>query len=336
MKPANVMVDAAGCVWVTDFGLAQVQNDPRLTTTGGLVGTLRYMSPEQASGEQVVDHRTDLFTRSARRYTNCWPCAPAYDGRDRSTLVRQIAQEEPRPLRRVNPAVPADLETVVAKAMAKSPADRYATAQALADDLRRFLEDKPILAKRPSPLEKAARWARRRRGLVAAAIGLLLLAVCGLTLSTVLIARAYGLLAEEQAKTKKALEAEAAAYDAEAHERQRAQEAAWKARQVLNFFTQVTEEDLPDRPDVRPVRRKLLEAELGYYKDFIEQQADDPSAEAELLASKWRTASILEEMGAKADALAVFEQVRVGPAVAGRPRRVPLRDARRRSACPAC
>ena len=194
--------------------------------------------------------------------------------------------------------------------MAKSPADRYATAQALADDLRRFLDDKPILAKRPSPLEKAARWARRRRRLVAAAIGLLLLAVCGLTVSTVLIAQAYGLLAEEQAKTKKALEAEAAAYEAEAHERQRSQDAAWKARQVLNFFTQVTEKDLPDRADVRPVRRKLLEAELGYYKDFIEQQADDPSAEAELLASKWRTASILEEIGAKADALAVFEQVR--------------------------
>ena len=79
---------------------------------------------------------------------------------------------------------------------------------------------------------------------------------------------------------------------------------------MLNFFTQVTKEDLPDRPELRPVRRKLLEAELGYYQDFIDQQGDDPSVKEELLDSKWRTASILEEMGNKADALAVFEQVR--------------------------
>ena len=70
---------------------------------------------------------------------------PAFDGRDRAALLRQIAQEEPPPLRRLNPSIPADLETIVGKAMAKSPGDRYATAQALADDLRRFLEDKPIL-----------------------------------------------------------------------------------------------------------------------------------------------------------------------------------------------
>ena len=221
VKPANVMVDAAGCVWVTDFGLAQVQNDPRLTTTGGMVGTLRYMSPEQASGEQVVDHRTDVYSLGATLY-ELLALRPPFDGRDRVALLRQIVQEEPPSLRRLNPAVPADLETVVGKAMAKGQADRYATAQALADDLRRFLDDRPILAKRPSLLEKAAKWARRRRGLAAAALALLLLAVCGLTVAIVLISRAYGLLADEQAKTQKAYDAETAAYDAETRERQRA------------------------------------------------------------------------------------------------------------------
>jgi len=94
VKPANLMVDAAGRLWVTDFGLAQVHNDPRLTTTGALVGTLRYMSPEQASGDQVVDHRTDLYSLGATLY-ELLALQPVFDGRDRGTLLRQITQEEP-------------------------------------------------------------------------------------------------------------------------------------------------------------------------------------------------------------------------------------------------
>jgi eukaryotic-like serine/threonine-protein kinase len=303
VKPANLMVDAAGRLWITDFGLAQVHNDPRLTTTGALVGTLRYMSPEQASGEQVVDHRTDLYSLGATLY-ELLTLRAAFDGDDRGTLLLRITQDEPAPPRKLNPTIPADLETIVGKAMAKSPAERYATAQALADDLRRFLDDKPIRAKRPSLLEKAAKWARRRRGLVATALGLLLLAVFGLTVSTVLIAHAYELLAVQQKKTDEA-------YQAEAKERKRSEDAAYKARQVLNFFTQVSEEDFPDRAELRPIRRKLLEKALDYYEDFIAEQGDDPSVQDELTASRLRAASLLEGMGAKSDALAIVEQVRL-------------------------
>jgi serine/threonine protein kinase len=318
VKPANILVDAAGHVWVTDFGLAQVQSDPRLTTTGNLIGTLRYMSPEQAAGDQVVDHRTDIYSLGATLY-EILALRPAFGGSDRATVLRRILHDEPAPLRRLNAAIPLDLETIVAKATAKSPADRYATAQALADDLRRFLEDRPILAKRPSLLEKAAKWARRRRGLVAGAIAVLLLAVCGLTTSLIVIARAYGLLAVEEGKTKQQEERAEMAYRAEAAERRKAEDAAWKARQVLSFFTQVTVDDFPDRPELRPVRRKLLEAALGYYQDFIEKQGDDPSVQAELVASRWHVASLLEDMGAKEEALAMFERVRaaMGPAAPG-------------------
>ncbi len=326
VKPANAIVDAAGRLWVTDFGLAQVQSDPRLTTTGGVVGTLRYMSPEQASGDQVVDHRTDVFSLGATLY-ELLALRPAFGGRDRATVLRRVVQEDPRPLRRIRPSIPADLETIVAKAMAKSPADRYATAQALADDLRRFLEDKPIQAKRPSLLEKAARWSRRRRRLVAAVIGGLILAVCVLTTSTVLIAcqmaetrKAYDLLAVQEKATQEEKDNAKTAYQAESKERQRAQEAAWKARQVLNYFSQVSEEEFPDKPELRPLRRELLEAALGYYKDFIEQQGDDPSVQAEMTASKLRIASLLEEMGQKEDALAIYEQLRADmPATPGLP-----------------
>jgi Tfp pilus assembly protein PilN len=225
-------------------------------------------------------------------------------------VLRRVIQEDPKPLRRINPSIPADLETIVGKAMAKLPADRYPTAQALADDLRRFLEDKPILARRPSLLEKAARWSRRRRGLVAAGIGVLLLAVCGLTASTLLFnwqmgktQKAYDLLSKEEGRKEEALRAEA-------QQRRRAEQSAWKARQVLNYFTQESEEAIPDRQELQPVRRRLLEAALGYYKDFIEQQGDDPSVQAEMIASKLRVASILDEIGQKPDARAIREEVR--------------------------
>src|SRR5262249_20346692 len=153
VKPANLLVDGQGHLWVTDFGLAQVQTDPRLTLTGDLVGTLRYMSPEQALARPAgVNHRTDLYSLGATLY-ELLTLDPASAGRARPHVLRQIALEEPRPPRRVNPAVPAELETIVLKAMAKNPAERYATARELADDLRRFLEDQPIRARRPSWLE---------------------------------------------------------------------------------------------------------------------------------------------------------------------------------------
>jgi WD40 repeat protein/serine/threonine protein kinase len=170
VKPANLLVDAAGRLWVTDFGLAQVQSDTRLTMTGDLVGTLRYMSPEQALAKRVViDHRTDIYSLGATLY-ELLTLQPAFTGSDRQELLRQIAFEEPRRLRRINKAVPAELEVIVLKATEKNPADRYATAKDLADDLRRWREDRPIKARRPSRTQRVRKWARRNPALLWAAI----------------------------------------------------------------------------------------------------------------------------------------------------------------------
>src|SRR5205814_884687 len=101
------------------------------------VGTLRYMSPEQALAQRVViDHRTDIYSLGATLY-ELLALAPVFQGSDRQELLRQIAFEEPRPPRRVNRAIPAELETIVLKALEKNPAERYATGQELADDLGR-------------------------------------------------------------------------------------------------------------------------------------------------------------------------------------------------------
>jgi serine/threonine protein kinase len=181
IKPANLLLDAEARLWVTDFGLAHVRGDDRLTLSGDVPGTLRYMSPEQALGRRVViDGRTDIYSLGVTLY-ELLTLRPAVDGRDRAEVLRRIAEEEPTPLRRHNPAVPADLETIVLKATDKDPSGRYASAGELAEDLRRFLEDCPIRARRPSPLDRAAKWSRRHQSVMTTAA---LLLVLGLALST--------------------------------------------------------------------------------------------------------------------------------------------------------
>ena len=172
IKPANLLIDGHGAVWITDFGLARYHSDLSLTGTGDVVGTLRYMSPEQALARRgVVDQRTDVYALGATLY-EMLTLRPAFDGRDHHELLRQIALEEPVRPRRLNPAIPRDLETIILKAMAKDLPSRYMTAQDLAADLGRFLDDRPIVARRPGPLERAVRRTRRhwKQAVTAAAI----------------------------------------------------------------------------------------------------------------------------------------------------------------------
>ena len=115
IKPANLLLDASGCLWVTDFGLARLHDDNGLTMTGDLLGTLRYMSPEQAQARRgYVDHRTDIYSLGATLY-ECLTLRPVIEGQDRQEILRKIAQEEPAPPRQVNVAIPRDLETILLK-----------------------------------------------------------------------------------------------------------------------------------------------------------------------------------------------------------------------------
>jgi tetratricopeptide (TPR) repeat protein len=175
IKPANLLVDVQRNLWVTDFGLAQIQSDARLTRSSELVGTLRYMSPEQALAKRaVVDHRTDIYSLGATLY-ELLTLRPVFTGSDRQELLRQIAFEEPAAPRSLNGAIPTELETIVLKALEKDPAERYSTAKELADDLRCFLNDEPIRwARRPPWPKVALKWARRHRLAVGAALCLML------------------------------------------------------------------------------------------------------------------------------------------------------------------
>jgi serine/threonine protein kinase len=194
IKPSNLLVDSRGNLWVTDFGLARLQDEPGPTRTGDLLGTLRYMAPELVLGHRIAhDPRSDVYSLGATFYELLTKQA-VFDGRNRQELLRQITEEEPVAPRKLDPTIPRDLETIVLKAMDKEPERRYATAQELADDLRRFLEDKPILARRPTSAERAAKWARRHRAVLEATVAVAFLA----------LAIAAPLLWWEQRKTARA------------------------------------------------------------------------------------------------------------------------------------
>jgi hypothetical protein len=269
IKPANLLVDTRGNLWVTDFGLARFHGDAGLTLTGDLIGTLRYMSPEQALAKRVVvDHRTDIYSLGVTLY-ELLTLRHAFPGEDRQELLRQIAFEEPPAPRRLNKAIPVELETIVLKAIAKNPAARYATAQELADDLRRFLEDKPIKARRPTLFEVAAKWARRHKTVVRAAGVVLLLAVVALAVGTFLIWQEKDRTAQEKARAEVEEARAKAAYRAEAEERQRAQENLRLAFEALNdVYMQMASNQALHGWGLAERDRKYLEKTLHFYEEF--------------------------------------------------------------------
>ena len=132
IKPSNLLVNAEHHLWVADFGLAMVEAEGNLSVSGSMLGTLRYMSPEQMRADRhVLDHRTDIYSLGATLY-EMLTLQPAFPESDVTKLMRRVAHDDPIAPRKLNSAMPRDLETVVLKAMAKDPQDRYATAGDLA------------------------------------------------------------------------------------------------------------------------------------------------------------------------------------------------------------
>jgi hypothetical protein len=288
IKPANLMLDTKGAVWVADFGLAQVVADGGVTQTGDLVGTLRYMSPEQASGRRIpVDHRADVYSLGATLY-EMLTLQPIFAGEDRNTILFQILNDDPRPLRQLDLAIPVELETIVLKATAKSPADRYGTAADMAADLRRFLDELPILARRPTVFDRTRKWMRRHPSFVGAALVLLICGLVGMGITTAIVAR-------EQAATK-------AAYQRESRRAIEAESRFLLARRVADEMIRLAEEELNDSPFQEHLRKQLLETALGYYQEFINSRQEQPEAQAELALTQDRVKKILADLAVlKAD-----------------------------------
>ncbi len=159
VKPSNLLMDQDGQLNVADFGLARIQTADELTLTGDVVGTLRYMSPEQIEG-RPVDQRTDIYSLGITLYELISQRHP-FPEENRNRLIQQILEQPALPLDRVESQVPRDLATIVAKCLRKRADDRYATAADLSEDLQRFLDHRVIMARRPSSTEHVRRWVRR-------------------------------------------------------------------------------------------------------------------------------------------------------------------------------
>ena len=208
LKPSNILIDSKGHPRVTDFGLAKQVGAPGtpgrgsdLTASGQVLGTPSYMPPEQAAGQiRTVGPAADVYALGAVLYATLTG-QPPFQAATPSETLRQVIEREPLTLRQLNPAVPRDLETIALKCLEKSVPRRYATAQALADDLRRYLTGRPIVARPVSRWEHAWRWCRRQpvvAGLSAAAVLLTVLVAVTVTVGYASTSRALHRVVDAQ------------------------------------------------------------------------------------------------------------------------------------------
>jgi WD40 repeat protein/serine/threonine protein kinase len=258
IKPSNLLLDTTGTVWVTDFGLAKADDQQDLTQTGDVLGTLRYMPPEAFDGK--TDARGDVYSLGITLY-ELLAFRPAFEEKERKRLIKQVTMQEPARLDRLNPAAPRDLVTIVHKAIEREPAHRYPTAGELQADLKRFLDDEPIKARRQTQLERYVRWARHNPGI--AVLGAVLTAV--LILVTVASLLAAGYFNRLRLHEARAAQNERAARRAETEQRQRAETSEAEALAAL--------EEADHQREIARQQREVATQNLYYAQMHLGQQA---------------------------------------------------------------
>jgi serine/threonine protein kinase/Tfp pilus assembly protein PilF len=316
IKPSNILLDMHGTAWVTDFGLAKVIGQEGLTQTGDLVGTLRYMAPERFRGQ--ADRCGDVYGLGLTLY-ELLALEPAFDESDRVQLIRRITDEGPPRLSKADSSIRRDLATIVHKAMSRDQADRYSTAGELAADLRRFLDDRPILARRPSLFDRALKLSRRyRSAVIVGVIGTILaLATLAGSLGWITRDRSARLELTEREVTRALLEA------AEFQRRAKWPEALETVKRAEGFLAVGAGERLRNRvrglrKDVdmalrldeirqpRPLRKKSgvdasLDWERNYSAAFRDYGIDVVALDPRVPGEQIRTSSIARELTAALD-----------------------------------
>jgi tetratricopeptide (TPR) repeat protein len=268
VKPSNLLLDRSGTVWITDFGLAKSEGAASITRTGETVGTPRYMAPEAFSG--WADPRSDVWGVGATLY-EMLAGRPAFDGRDRAQLLRQIQQVEPAPLRRTDPAIPRDLATIVHKCLQKEPAARYASALELADDLRRFVDGRPIDARPPSLAYRVGLMTRRHRIAVRAGIAI--------AAGFVVVLVAWAITLSNETVRSRAAETKATRRFND-------------LRQLAGSFLFEFHDAIRNLPGSTPARALIVKRGLEYLDKLVAEAGDDAGLRRELAIAYQRVGDV--------------------------------------------
>ncbi len=286
IKPSNVMITGTGRVMLLDFGLASSDDDARLTRTGAPLGSIHYMSPEQLAGEDV-DARTDVFSLGATLYellTNSLPYPVESLG---SGLLSAPRYDPPRSVRRQNPSVSWELETVCRTAIEPDRARRYASMRDFALDLTHVLEHRPILAKRPGPWRRARRWIQRHPT-----------ATVAITLSLLLLSAATIVYARQQNDARTRID----------RQRQAAVANLVKAKEAVDrMLTRVASETLLATPYMEEVRRDLFLDALEFYQRFLADSTGDLDLRKDASSAWLQVGEIQRQLGNLDEAVTAFE-----------------------------
>jgi serine/threonine-protein kinase len=327
IKPGNVIVGKHGETLVVDWGLAKATGkaDPEIgertlmpssasgsmeTLPGSALGTPAYMSPEQAAGElERLGPASDVYCLGATLYC-LLTGRPPFEGDDVGALLKAVQQGAFLPPRRIDPRVDKPLDVVCMKAMALKPRDRYQSAKALADDVERWLADEPVMAWIEPWTARARRWIGRNRSLVGAVA--IAAPVAIISLSTIV---AHERLTNGQlAANNREL---ASANQAANRARNRAEERENLALKAIDNYRDVVESnpDLLTRPDLKPLKQRLLDAPLGFYrklKDALNREKSEPSPAAglddKLMRANFALAWFNAESGTPADAVKFYQE----------------------------
>jgi eukaryotic-like serine/threonine-protein kinase len=292
LKPANVLLTRAGVPKVSDFGLAKKLDDAAgLTMTGEVMGTPSYMAPEQ-TGQTAdkVGPATDVYALGTILYELLTGRAPFKATTALDTLY-QVVHQEPVPARQLQPKVPRDLETICLKCLQKEPRKRYASAEALAEDLDRFLAGEPIRARPVGVAGRFWRWCRRRPAVAALAAALALVAAAAFVSVTALWLRAenHRVRAEDNLA--------------------RAEANFEMARQTVDdYYVKVANDRRLREKDLEPLRQDLLQRAAAFFEKFIEERANDPSMQADLAKAYASLSRLADATGQSTRALELDQQ----------------------------
>lgn len=280
IKPSNILIDRTGHLWIFDFGLAYVFDGDVLTRTGDLLGTFRYMSPEQAKGRaEFLDVRTDIYSLGLSLYESLTGHHPfeKFEGPD---LLNAIRTQEPTPPSKYWSGIPRDLETIVMRAIRPDKSTRYTTARELSLDLLAYSQGKPISAKRVTLLE-------RSRCLITKYPERLMLGMFALVITTLSLGVHSALLQKQKQETQ--------------HQWERGNVNFEHARNAVDTLGFEVASRLTSIPGTQELQKDVFRETLQYYSNFLQRANNDPALGKDAAITQWKIAKLTNICGNRED-----------------------------------